>query len=90
MDNITELTNELRELVSTLRAESIARSVPPEYRWVDAKTIAAIYCLEPRTVLAYACKPDFPKAARDGIQPRWNLKEISEFFRGRQSKKKAA
>jgi predicted DNA-binding transcriptional regulator AlpA len=65
-----------------------AATIPAEHRWVDASGVGAMLGGKSgRTVLErYACRPDFPKAMRDGMNPIWNVAEVSEWVKRQRDK----
>ena len=73
------VSEKLDELIAVVRASS----VPDEFRWLSAKSAAAMLDMEPRQFAErVACLPSFPKPARPG-HPRWKASEIDEWMRTR-------
>lgn len=76
---MNDLIAKLDELIAATRQAA----VPAAIRWASAETMAAMLDMTPRQFAErLACKPGFPKPAREG-HPRWNVAEVHEWMRAR-------
>lgn len=66
--NTDQLIAKLDELIAATRSASI----PANMRWLSAESMAAMLDMSPRQFAErLACKPGFPRPAREG-HPRWH------------------
>lgn len=73
------LIAKLDELIAATRASAL----PLNQRWLSAESMAALLDMEPRQFAErLACKPGFPKPAREG-HPRWHAGEVLEWYKSR-------
>jgi len=81
--NTDQLIAKLDELIAATRSAAI----PANMRWLSAESMAAMLDMSPRQFAErLACKPGFPKPAREG-HPRWNVAEVHEWMRSRRDER---
>lgn len=81
--NTDQLIAKLDELIAATRSAAI----PANMRWLSAESMAAMLDMSPRQFAErLACKPGFPKPAREG-HPRWNVAEVHEWMRARRDER---
>ena len=81
--NTDQLIAKLDELIAATRSAAI----PANMRWLSAESMAAMLDMSPRQFAErLACKPGFPKPAREG-HPRWNVAEVHEWMKLRRDER---